>query len=250
MTSQMNGSVLRAFRILDLFRDGHSEINAAIVSERLDLNAVTAHRFLRSLEVAGALVAVSRGNYRLGFALADLGARAAEPDGISGIVQPALESLTRQTREGAMATVFDGEMAVCISRAVPDRPLFVDVRPGTRLDAWCTAHGKIWLASLSQLRLNEYIDRQKLPFPASRLLNELDQVRQTRVAYNRSERESDISAIAVPVHSRTGAVICGVSVYGPSARLTEPVLQGLVPMLTEAARDIEQKLYGRGDNCG
>ncbi|MHB2266092.1 IclR family transcriptional regulator [Aliihoeflea sp. PC F10.4] len=243
--------MVRAFEILSLFNDGIEEISASTLAARFGMNAVSAHRFLRTLERTGALVAVSRGNYRLGYAIADLGKRAADPGSLAGAVQPVLEKLTRNLGEGTMATIFDGEAAVCIAKAVADRPLFVDVRKGSRLEAYATAHGKLWLSQLGVADLDRYFERTgfKNMTPATartraRLEAELDDVRRERVAYNRGERESEIHGVAVPVLARSGQMICGLSVFGASNRMSDETMDGFIPALREAATDLSRRLYG------
>lgn len=251
MVAQNNGSVLKAFEILSLFRSGPDVLSAADLAARLSMNGVTAHRFLRTLERTGALVLVSKGRYRLGFTLVDLGERAADSQAIANVVQPVLEDLSRTLREGAMATVFDGEMVVCIAKAAPDRPLFVDVRRGTRLEAYCTAHGKLWLAQLGQEELERYLEAVERRcftdttrvLPAT-LLAEIEAVRRERVAFNEGEREAHIHGAAVPVETRSGRMVCGLSVYGPPARFEGAARAEIVAALRLAASKADRLLYG------
>jgi DNA-binding IclR family transcriptional regulator len=251
MVSQINGSVVNAFRILELFQPGTDQITAATLVARLGMNGITAHRFLRTLELTGALVAVSRGGYQLGYAMADLGERAASQRNLTTVVQPVLEALTNDVNEGSMVTSFDGEMAVCIARAVPARTLFVDIKIGSRLEAYCTAHGKLWLAHLTPEQWALYLDKVSVePMndintqTADSLQRDLAEIRTTGVSYNRGEREPEIQAVGVPAMSRTGRMICGVSIYGPTGRLTPEKLDSYIAPLQAAARKIEVALYG------
>ena len=256
--SQINGSVVKAFQILSLFSSDRREISAATLAERMGFNAVTSHRFLRTLEATGALVSTGKGSYELGYLLADLGAQVSDTDNLSNIVQPVLETLTRRVGEGSMATLFDGEFAICIAKAVPDRPLFVDVRKGSRLEAYCTAHGKLWLADLPPAQLERYMATVKLDPVSSatgtsreQLLAELDTVRRDGVSFNRAEREVDIHAIAVPVMSRGERMGCGLSAFGSAARFSEKLMAGFRRPLEDAAATIAKRLYGEFDeNAG
>ena len=106
MAQQLNNSVARAFAILRLLGRGRPRITVAEVSAELEINAITAHRFLKTLEAEGALVQVSKGSYRLGYALVDLGDRA-NPysdcgSGLrSGLLRFAFKvSMQRDAREG------------------------------------------------------------------------------------------------------------------------------------------------------
>ncbi len=76
MAQQLNNSVARAFDILRLLGRGRPRLSVADVTRELGLNAITAHRFLKTLEAEGALVQDRKGSYRLGYALVDLGDRA------------------------------------------------------------------------------------------------------------------------------------------------------------------------------
>lgn len=251
MASQLNGSVMKAFAILSLFSERRTEITAAVVSRELGMNAITAHRFLKTLERTGALVATSKGVFRLGFLLVDLGDRAVESGGLAQTLQPVLDGITLEMREAAMATVFSADMAVCIAHTQPPRSLAVEVRVGTRLDAYCTAHGKLWLASLRPAELERYLDTVPLTRLSDhtitnreRLVAELETVREQGWAANENEREEGIRAIAVPVLTRTGRMVAGLSVFGPSFRMTDEVMDTALSRLRQAAGEVERAMYG------
>lgn len=251
MGTQINGSVVRAFEILRLFDQGRPQISGPTVSKALGLSAITAHRFLKSLERAGAIVATQRGVYRLSFSLADLGGRALAQDNVAAVVQPVLESLSGSVGEASMAMVFEAEMMTCIAKAVSTRPLFVDIRIGSRLDAYCTAHGKVFLAHLDQGRLDRYLDAVPREAFSGRtltdrtaLLAELRAVRRRGYALNLGEREPDVHAVAVPLHARSGEIVCTLSVFGPASRLDRTRLMKALGPLREAARQAREAFYG------
>lgn len=251
MAVQYNNSVLRAFAILDLFSDSRTEIGAALVAQELGLNAVTAHRFLRTLERVGALVPVAKGSYRLGYALIDLADRVIHHAELGRALLPVLEGITRDMREASMATAFDADMVVCIARVVSGRALSVDIRVGTRLDAYCTAHGKLWLAELGEAALQRYLQVTPLSrrspqtiVDPDRLRAELAQVRRQGHAVNDGEREEGIRAIAVPVRTRGGRMVAGLSLFGPSFRMSDAVMAAGLARLREAADQAQVLLYG------
>ncbi|MBA8821935.1 hypothetical protein BRY73_17915 [Ochrobactrum sp. P6BS-III] len=249
--SQANGSVIKAFQILDLFDDQLLQIGTSDVVSRLRLNTITAHRFLKTLEAAGALVAVSRGQYRLGYKLAELGKRAAGADNLRSALQPVLDQLTKEVGEGTLASTFDGESAICIARALPDRPMFVSIQLGSHLEAYASAHGKLWLAHLSDAALDAYLDRVELKtlndgFVPSRsgLVAELHEIRKTGLAYNRGEREPDVYALAVPVLNPSGKMICGLSVFSSKSRMEPLIANDLAARLRAAAQRVQIAFYG------
>ncbi|UUP18179.1 IclR family transcriptional regulator [Nitratireductor thuwali] len=251
VVAQINGSVVKAFAILKLFSQERPELTAADVARETGMNAITAHRFLRTLEHVGALVAVTKGIYRLGYVFADLGDRVLRNDALARLLQPFLNRLTEELQEATMATVFRSDMVTCIARATSKRSLSVDIRVGTQLEAYCTAHGKTWLAYMPDHERERYLQSvERVRFTTNTIIDlealnaELEKVREQRYAINDSEREDGIRAVAVPILTRTGRMIAGISAFGPSSRFTESAMQTALGRLRATAQEVEDSLYG------
>jgi IclR family pca regulon transcriptional regulator len=252
LAQQLNNSVARAFDILRLLGRGRPRIGVADVTKELGLNAITAHRFLKTLEAEGALVQVAKGSYRLGYALVDLGDRARDEDRLGQWLQPVLDDLTADLGEASMATIYQAGMVVCIARAMPPRSLSVDIRVGDRLEAYCTAHGKLWLAHVSPSERARYLDSVRLDAMTGRtithrtqLQEEIAAVGQRGFSYNLGEREDGITALAVPVLTDGGRMLAGLSLFGPTSRIDRAALDRALPRLQAAAREAALLLYGR-----
>lgn len=249
LAAQLNNSVSRAFAILRLLLRSDRPITAADVSRSLGMNGITAHRFIKSLEMEGALIQVSKGAYRLGYGLIELGDNAMAGDALGPLVQPELSSITEDLGEASMATVFQSGMVTCIARAKAHRSLSVDVLVGDRLDAYCTAHGKVWLAHMSAAQRRRYFDSVELRALTSRtptdrtvLEAELETIKARGFAFNQGEREDGITAVAVPVMTGNGRMIVSLSVFGPSTRMTEPALEAALARLQAAAGNLRTSL--------
>lgn len=252
MAQQLNNSVARAFAILRLLGRGRPRITVAEVSAELEINAITAHRFLKTLEAEGALVQMSKGSYRLGYAMVDLGDRAHDEDRLGQLLQPALDAFTAEMREASMATIYQAGMVVCIARATPPRSLSVDIRVGDRLEAYCTAHGKLWLAHLGPRERARYLETVRLDALTDHTITrrrdleaELDVVRQRGYAYNLGEREDGITALAVPVLTRGGKMVAGLSMFGPTSRIDRAELDQGLERLRKATEVAALLLHGR-----
>ncbi|HBS25062.1 MULTISPECIES: IclR family transcriptional regulator [Thalassospira] len=251
MPSQLNGSVLKAFRILELFAEGRTELTASDTAAALGINTITAHRFLHTLEQAGALRMVARGVFRLGYVFADLGDRVLRDGSLPNLIQPVLDDLARNVGDACMATEFDRDMAVCIAKALPDRSLYVDIRIGSRLDAFCTAHGKLWLAFMGPDQQDRYFDSIRLTGMTDRtitdlaaLKSELRTIREQGFSMNNGERESDIYAVAVPILTQHGRMVSAISVFGASPTLIEQKRDHILTSLRDAAENATRALYG------
>jgi DNA-binding IclR family transcriptional regulator len=251
MATQLNGSVFKAFAILGLFSESRPEISVALAARELALSAVTAHRFVKTLERIGAVVPVARGRYRLGRLMADIGEQASLPFELGRTLQPVLDAIVRDLNEGAMATAFESDRVVVIARAASDRYLAMDVRVGQRLEAYNTAHGKLWLANLSQGTLDRYLDLvpRIMATPqtiAGRgdLLAAIAQVRRQGFATNQGESEADIRALAVPVLSGAGRMVTALSMFGPASRVSDAIMDDALVRLRAAAGRAARTLYG------
>ncbi|WP_428696572.1 IclR family transcriptional regulator [Stappia sp.] len=251
MAPQINGSVVKAFEILKLFSEQRPLLSASDLVAELGINAITAHRFLKTLEHVGAVVAEARGVYRLGYLFADLGDRVLRDDALAQVIQPHLNRVTDRINEAAMATVFRGDMVVCVARSVSRRALSVDIRVGSRLEAYCTAHGKLWLAHLPEAERHRYFaDVRRIRFTRNTLMEEaalvkeLEAIAERGHSINDCEREDGIRAVAVPVRTRSGRMIAGLSVFGPSPRMGDAVMDASREALQQAAKDIGKSLYG------
>ena len=242
MATGLNNSILRGFAILSLFNDDRPEISAATVSEELGVNAITAHRFLKSLEHVGAVTAVSRGRFRIGYKVIGIAASAGDPRHIALRLQPTLNELAQTVNESAMATLFDGRYVVCIATAMSSRALAFAARVGARLEAYATANGKVWLSDLSEPALHYYLDtvpREALSkrtlVAGDALLAEIAAVRERGYATNVGEREDDLTAVAAPVRARDGTIVAAMSVFGPSGRFDGAASRRAVDLLLRTA---------------
>jgi IclR family pca regulon transcriptional regulator len=239
-----NNSILRAFAILELFDEDRTEVSSATVSRELGTNAITAHRFLRTLEHVGAVTAVGRGRYRLGYRLVSLAAAAGDPHDIALRLQPTLNELARAANESAMATVFDGRSVVCIATAMSERAVAFAARVGARLEAYATANGKVWLSQLSDPALRYYLDTVPRTALSARTLvgrdalaADIATIRRRGYATNIGEREDDLTAVAVPVRSREGTMVAAMSVFGPSNRFDGAASKRAVDLSLRTAKD-------------
>lgn len=251
MPTSFNNSVLRAFKILDLFGGERTEITAGEVARELDLNAITAHRFLKTLEEAGALVSPRKGAYRLGYKLLDYSERAGNARQLAHLLQPCLNELSARTDEGAMATVFDGTAVTCIATSLSSQAIVFNARVGARHEPHATANGKLWLAHIGEERLRRYLaDTELAAFSDATIVEErvlrreLETIRARGYATNRAEREVGLNAVAVPLLSRSGEMLSGVSVFAPSFRLPEEKETQLAALIGSVLDRVHNDLYG------
>jgi len=149
MPTPLNASILKGFEILGLLTHDNREISAAIVADKLNMNSSTAHRFLLSLEAAGALRSTRRGYFALGTGLAALAQLVEESNPIVKLVEKEIATLSRELNESVMACRLTNAGLCCVAVSTCDRPISVNIKIGTVLPVLSSAQGKLWLAELN-----------------------------------------------------------------------------------------------------
>lgn len=220
MATPLNNSVLKAFEILSLVSRSHPEISSTAVVKQLGLNNATAHRFLMTLEAAGALRATKRGYFALGPKIDELGQVSEDTGAIGILLQPELETVSRALNESVMASKLSKTGPTCVAVANSTRAISVNITVGTVLPLLASAQGKLWLSEMTPEARQPYLDNAAItggPIDTAgqhRLQEELEAIARQGVATNLGENEPDIAAISVPVRRADGTMVLSLSAFG------------------------------------
>lgn len=251
MATALNGTLLKGFSILSLFSEDQPTVTAALVCKELKMNTATAHRFLTTLEEAGALICNQRGSYSLGFQLVELGNLAQLSNPLAALVQPALTGLSNKLNLSAMASRFTRAGVMCFATQSANRQVAVGIKVGTVLEPHASAQGRIWLAYMSEADQNAFFKKEHLKaFNKNTLANrehleaEFRKILEQGYSCNFGEREADIGAIAVPVLSASGKLIMTLSVFGLRSLFDEETNTKVLKELKRSSEDLKSKLYG------
>ena len=219
-------AVDRALALLETVGEAHSSLSLSELARATGLVKSTALRLAASLERAAFLRRGSDGRYRLGPALARLGACYQASFDLGQYVQPALARLAERTGESASFYVREGDERVCLHRVnAPRDGLLHVVHVGTRFPYDTGAAGRV-LHAFSEPNAQ---DR--------------DGVRETVVAVSVADRTlSDTAALAAPVFGADGAFVGAISLVGPASRFGERALPALRREVLDAAREVNSAL--------
>jgi DNA-binding IclR family transcriptional regulator len=237
MSTPLNGSVLKAFSILRLFTPARPEISATTVAAELGENTATAHRFLMTLEEAGALVSYRRGYFVLGPLIEELGALAEANNQIVARIRPIIAELALRLNESVMVCRLGRNGPTCIAVASSQRPISVNINVGTVLPMTRSAQGKIFLAAMAPDARTAWLQ----PGHAAEDLG-LTQVHADGYARNRGENEPDIGALSVPLRNEKGEVVLTLSTFGMLRRFDDEMVEQSLPALFAAAQQIKPNL--------
>src|SRR3954468_7255074 len=240
-------SVDRALTILSILaRVG--QVGVTEIATEIGVHKSTAFRLMSTLE-AHELVEQTeeRGKYRLGLGLLRLaGASSARLDVVQE-ARPVCRRLASDCGETVNVAVLSDSAALYVDQFSGSAALPSHNWVGQHIPLHATSNGKILLSGLERDEVDRRVE--KLPAYTSRTITdrrtlhrELDEVRREGYAVATDELEVGLTALAAPIHSAHGDVVASVSVSGPTFRLPDDHLKGLVPVVIEAAEQISRRL--------
>lgn len=212
--------------VLDLFTVERPEWGVSEVATTIDLPRSSAHALLSSLVDIGILQCRARGRYRIGWRVVELGQALRGTVDVRSCAAPVIDRLVDKYGETTHLAVMERWRVLYVDKVVGTHNITVQgARVGTRLDAHCTAVGKVLLAQLHDAELRRFFDsatlRRRTPTtitdPAA-LVETLASVRSTGCAFDLGEAVADVDCVAAPVRDDMGTVVAAISMSVPASR--------------------------------
>lgn len=253
-------SLERGFAILACFMPERRVLGIADIAGELGMSQATAHRYVTTLAALGYLEQDASCKYRLALRVTDLGMSVLSATDLREHVHPYLEELRTRSSYTVSVVVLDGTEVLFIDRARSFRcgreKIDLNLRPGSRLPAYCTATGKVLLAHLSAHDLRNALSEIHLEKRAPNtvlnkgvLRSELQQIREDGIAVNDQELARDHYAIAVPIRAHSQEVVAALSMAAHSSMISlEELVDYLLPHLVATADRISARLSYRRDD--
>ncbi|KMW59619.1 Pca regulon regulatory protein PcaR [Candidatus Rhodobacter oscarellae] len=246
MSTPLNNSILKGFDILALFTHEAHEISTATVTKKLGMNTATAHRFLMTLDRAGAIRSTRRGRFALGPRIEELGQITARRRTLAALVQPTLDALCGELGESIMACRLAQHGPSCIAYANSNRPISLQVREGALLPFHTTAQGYLWLAEMPEDERRERLESASfasLEKPdLAAVETRIQRVYAQGYATNEGDNEPDLGAVAVPVRNIDGQMVLSMSVFGMLRRFDGAFIDRARAALLDAAASVAPEL--------
>ncbi|HEY7202266.1 MAG TPA: IclR family transcriptional regulator [Candidatus Dormibacteraeota bacterium] len=242
-------SVAHAVRILLLLRERQA-LRVSEVADALGVARSTAHRLLATLAEHGFVAqAGSRGAYRAGPQLVEVGLAALRGVDVRRVARPHLEALSAELRETASLIVVQGDQSWFLDSVESMEPLRVTSRTGHSLPAHCTSGGKVLLAELSFESLRRLYPDERLRTVTARTIAsrheleaELAEVRRLGYATNFEGGQVGLSGVGVLIRDPERRPLAAVAVSAPSSRLTDEHVARFARAARETAVRIERAL--------
>nr|WP_312577838.1 IclR family transcriptional regulator [Sedimentibacter sp.] len=242
-------SVDRAISILKCFSEGRRELKLSEIADELGLNKSTVHGIINTLKHHGLIDQDEKTQkYRLGIYLIGLGELVVRSIDDRAIGYPIIEEMCRKLKETIHVGVLDCTDIVYIDKKECDNSIKISTKIGSRHPAYCTADGKVMLAYLDLNKQMRIIPDSIPKFTPntitdkSDIIKELAKIKEKGYAIDNEEYETGLVCVAAPVFDHSGAVKYGISITGPTIRMTEEKIVEIIDVLKEAAHKISVEI--------
>lgn len=237
-----------SFEIIKILKE-EDGAGVSRIAERFGRPVSTVHGHLTTLKQCGYVI--QEGNeYNLSLKFVDLGNYVVNRTQAYKIADTYTEKVAEKTGCRSIFAVEENGRGVYISRNSGEHSRWSHEQIGNRFYLHTTAAGKAILAHLSRTRVKEIIDRWGLPKQTEdsitdedELMEELQEVREAGIGFNREEEVSGVRAVSVPLVSDSGKIIGALSANGPANQLVgdwyeEELPQTLLGIVNEFQLDL------------
>lgn len=167
--------------------------------------------------------------------------------------RPVMRRLMEDVGETVNLAVQDQNELVYVTQFESHAPMRAFFRPGRRAPMHASAVGKAMLAEMDDAVLTEVLHQKGMPrFTAKTIVDpaelrrELQRIRERGWAVDDEEHTVGMRCVAATIHNEHGEVIAGISLSGPSVRVTENRLGELGARIVAAANAITEQIGGSG----
>ncbi|MFB0506262.1 MAG: IclR family transcriptional regulator [Thermodesulfobacteriota bacterium] len=244
-------SVTNALNLLEAFKGNRDELGVTELSKRLNLHKNNIFRLLATLEAKGYIEQnKATENYRLGVQSLELGQTFVKQLGLVRQARPFLKEIVQECNETAYIGTIRQKSVVYLDVEEADQTVRVANRVGWRLPIHCSGIGKAQIAYASAEELEKLgILDNMARFTANTIvdkaefLKHLKEVAKRGYAIDNEECDLGVRCVGVPIKDYTGRVVGGLSVSGPSFRMTDDILRGkIIPSVKEAGGKVSKRL--------
>ncbi len=236
-------SVNMALEILNCYDPEKMLLGITELSIKLGVSKSTVHRLVTTMEKQGYLEQdPDSRKYKLGLSILRLSEIIMKNYDIRTIASPIMQRLRDYTEESVHLNVvsYAQKARVCIAKQESHHDLRYVIELGQYLPLHVGASGKILLANLDEQHIISALenipdnDKQKI-------FSDLEKIRAQGYCISYGERIPGASSISCAIKNRSDKLIAGLTVSGPSMRLTEEKVKEYLEPVKNAAAEISKQ---------
>lgn len=242
-------SLERAIKILNFFTLSQTSMGIVEMSERMHLSKSTVHGLVKTLEHYGFLRQDHETRkYSLGFRIYELGATLQSTLQLNQIAADPIHSLSKRTKLDVRISIWD-ENSVLFTLSALGTTSGNFKKIGPRLPAYCSAHGRTFLAYFEADQLNDYLKNTEFvsytPFTITsrdELMQEIERTRTRGYAVDSEELYLGKAAMGAPIFQSKGVMVAALSIAGDPSEVLEKNEKKIAGELLKTATYISREL--------
>lgn len=245
-------SLVRAFTLLDEVVRREGGVGLAELAKHVGLHSSTAFHLMRTMVDLGFLrQSPETKRYHAGHRLFAAAASALTEIELVATAGPFLEELAREAGESAYLATRSGDEIMIVAVVPGGGAIHLRGRAGSLRPPHATALGKVMLAGLPEQHLHTLLSRLPLErltenttTDKEKLLQEIETIKQSGIAFDDGEFDVEVRCVAVPVYNFLGQVAAAIGISGPAWRLKLQVLGDKAALLRTIADRLSTAIGG------
>ena len=229
-------------------RDG---IGVNAIAQRIGLAKSTTSRILGTLEEWNVVERTAENKFVIGPGLYRLVEHQPLPSTLKALIRPTIEEIAAATGEATLLVVRDNSEALYLDSVPGTHAVQVREWAGERVPLNLTSGGKMLLAHAEESFIKQYLAsplQDHTPHSVSdpkKLAIQLELIRERGVAITDGEYDDEVAGVTIPVKNDKGAVIAGITVYGPTFRLRPfAIRQAIIASMQTALSNLPEITMG------
>lgn len=233
-------SIDRALEILLLMCEKGHELGISEISNYLNIYKSTIHRTLVTLENRGFVQQNNAtGKYGLGISAFRVGMSVKDNFSIKNLIHPFALELSKKYNEVINIGILDKTSElypkhIIIEKLDSNKILSITPSYGSTGYSHVSSLGKVLLAYSPREYLDKYKNNKLLKFTKNSIVDwddlfvELELIRERGYSIDNEELEIGLTCVAVPIFNGMNEIVAGLSISGPTVRMTPKRLEKMI----------------------
>lgn len=220
------------------------------IAEHLDQSPATIYRILSTLSARQVLeMDPESQEWFVGPASFRIGSAFLKRTGLVERARPIMRELMVQTGETANLGIEHHGEVMFLSQVETPENIRAFFPPGARSPMYASGIGKALLAHGQADRISDYVENvELLRFTANTICGkqelrvEMERIKAVGYAFDDEEKSEGMRCVAAPVFNNFGEVIAGLSISGPSTRLSVDKIEDVGKIVVSKAVDLSRSI--------
>ncbi len=245
-------SLSRALWLMNALAECPQGLSLSEVAHRVQLPTSTAHRLLTTLQNERYVRFESeRSAWLIGVQAFQVGTTFVRSRDLVAMARPYMRRLMEESGETVNLAIADNSEVVYLAQVECHKMMRAIAGPGGRARLHCSGIGKALLSHSSTQDVRDLADRFGLPRETAKTLTEVDLLNDELAAirvqgYSIDDEENAIGlrCVAAVIFDEHSEPLAGLSVSGPTARLTDARVPALGALVSNIAVEITREVGG------